>query len=61
MRTPMEKAYRLSGSYRAPAQRFGDFLEGRPSTEQGSVRPTYLPGVHWCDLHESCLPLSPTI
>ena len=46
-----ERAYRLAGGYRAPAQRFGDFLEGRPSTEEGSVRPTYLPGVHWCDLH----------
>ena len=47
-----EKAYRLSGSYRAPAQRFGDFLEGIPSTGPGAVRPTYLPDVHWCDLHE---------
>ena len=47
-----EKAYRVSGGYHAPAQRFGDFLEGRASTEQGTVRPTYLPGVHWCDLHE---------
>ena len=47
-----EKAYRISGSYQAPAQRFGDFLEGRPSTGPGEVRPTYLPGVHWCDLHE---------
>ena len=46
-----EKAYRLTGSYHAPAQRFGDFLEGRASTGEGSVRPTYLPGVHWCDLH----------
>ena len=47
-----EKAYRLSGSYQAPAQLFGDFLEGRASTGHGEVRPTYLPGVHWCDLHE---------
>ena len=47
-----EKAYRISGGYQAPAQRFGDFLEGRPSTGAGEVRPTYLPGVHWCDLHE---------
>ena len=47
-----EKAYRLSGSYQAPAQLFGDFLEGRASTGPGEVRPTYLPGVHWCDLHE---------
>ena len=47
-----EKAYRVSGGYQAPAQRFGDFLEGRASTGQGAVRPTYLPGVHWCDLHD---------
>ena len=52
-----EKAYRISGGYRAPAQRFGDFLEGKASTEQGSVRPTYLPGVHWCDLHEVLPPI----
>ena len=54
-----EKAYRLSGGYQAPAQRFGDFLEGKPSTGEGAVRPTYLPGVHWCDLHD-CLPGSIT-
>ena len=47
-----EKAYQLTGGYQAPAQRFGDFLESRPSTGAGAVRPTYLPGVHWCDLHE---------
>ena len=54
-----EKAYQLSGGYQAPAQRFGDFLEGRPSTGEGAVRPTYLPGVYWCDLHD-CLPGSIT-
>ena len=54
-----EKAYQLAGGYQAPAQRFGDFLEGRPSTGEGAVRPTYLPGVHWCDLHD-CLPGSIT-
>ncbi|MBR7178291.1 MAG: FAD-dependent oxidoreductase [Oscillospiraceae bacterium] len=47
-----EKAYQISGSYRAPAQRFGDFLEGKASTGPGEIRPTYLPGVHWCDLHD---------
>ena len=46
-----EKAYQISGSYRAPAQKVGDFLQGVPSTGPGSVRPTYRPGVHWCDLH----------
>ena len=46
------RAYEVSGSYRAPAQRVGDFLAGRPSTGAGEVQPTYRPGVHWCDLHE---------
>ena len=52
-----QKAYSLSGSFLAPAQRFGDFLEGRPSAGQGGIRPTYLPGVHWCDLHEVLPPI----
>ena len=47
-----EAAYRASGSYRAPAQRVGDFLSGTPSTGAGLVTPTYRPGVHWCDLHD---------
>ena len=47
-----EKAYRVSGSYAAPAQLVGDFLANRPSTGAGKVQPTYRPGVHWCDLHE---------
>ena len=47
-----ERAYRLSGSYRAPAQRTGDFLAGKPSTGAGKVQPTYRPGVSWCDLHQ---------
>lgn len=46
-----EAAYRVSKSYRAPAQTVGDFLSGRPSTGPGSVIPTYRPGVAWCDLH----------
>ena len=46
------KAFEVSGGYKAPAQRFGDFLEGRPSAGPGEILPTYLPGVHWCDLHE---------
>ena len=44
-------AYAISGSYKAPAQRVGDFLANRPSAEAGSVKPTYQPGVFWCDLH----------
>ena len=47
-----EAAYRASGSYRAPAQKVGDFLAGRPSSGAGEVLPTYQPGVHWCDLHD---------
>ena len=46
-----QAAYRASGSYRAPAQKVGDFLAGRPSSDSGCVSPTYRPGVHWCDLH----------
>ena len=47
-----EAAFNISGSYQAPAQKVGDFLAGKPSTEAGSVQPTYRPGVHWCDLHD---------
>ena len=47
-----QRAYEISGSYRAPAQRVGDFLENKPSTGAGRVEPTYRPGVAWCDLHE---------
>ncbi len=47
-----EKAYQVSGSYRAPAQLVGDFLAGRASREAGSIQPTYRPGVTWCDLHQ---------
>ena len=54
-----EAAYRASGSYRAPAQKVGDFLAGKPSVAAGTVKPTYRPGVHWCDLHD-CLPVEIT-
>ena len=47
-----QAAYGVAGGYRAPAQRVGDFLADRPSTEAGSVQPTYRPGVHWCDLRQ---------
>lgn len=46
-----QKAYKVSGSYRAPAQLVGDFLQGIPSTGAKTVTPTYQPGVTWCDLH----------
>ncbi|WP_077147120.1 NAD(P)/FAD-dependent oxidoreductase [Sphingopyxis sp. KK2] len=49
-------AFVAGGSnYRAPAQRVGDFLKGRPSTELGSVVPSYRPGVTPTDL-AACLP-----
>jgi len=47
-----ERAYAVSGSYKAPAQLVGDFLKGVSSNGPGTVTPTYRPGVHWCDLHE---------
>ena len=47
-----EAAFNVSGSYRAPAQKVGDFLAGVPSTGAGSVEPTYLPGVIWTDLND---------
>jgi hypothetical protein len=49
-------AYVAGGSsYKAPAQRLGDFLAGRPSETLGSVTPSYKPGVHLTDLAQ-CLP-----
>ncbi len=51
-----EAAFVAGGSdYRAPAQRVGDFLAGRPSTALGEVVPSYLPGVTPTDL-SLCLP-----
>ena len=48
-----EKAFSIGGrGYRAPAQTVGDFLNNKPSTGAGSVKPTYRPGVTWCDLHD---------
>ncbi|MDP4030089.1 MAG: NAD(P)/FAD-dependent oxidoreductase [Gallionella sp.] len=38
------------GDYCAPGQLVGDFLAGRPSTQFGSVQPSYTPGVHLTDL-----------
>ena len=40
------------GGHVAPAQRVEDFLLRRPSQGPGKVRPTYRPGVRWCDLWE---------
>lgn len=47
------KAFLLGGSnYCAPAQRVGDFLACKASTEIGAVLPTYRPNVMPCDLGE---------
>ena len=43
------------GDYRAPAQRLGDFLAGKPSESAGSVAPTYPLGVRFGTL-DGCLP-----
>jgi uncharacterized FAD-dependent dehydrogenase len=44
-------AFVLGGSnYQAPAQRVGDFLAQHPSTNLGSVQPSYTPNVHLTDL-----------
>jgi uncharacterized FAD-dependent dehydrogenase len=49
-------AYVAGGSsYKAPAQRLGDFLAGQPSTSLGRVTPSYRPGVQPTDLAQ-CLP-----
>ena len=51
-----QRAFALGGgTYHAPAQRVGDFLAGRPSTELGAVIPSYKPGVVPADLAR-CLP-----
>jgi uncharacterized protein len=48
------RAFELGGStYEAPAQLIGDFLTQQPSTQLGSVKPSYKPGVHLCDLSSS--------
>jgi uncharacterized FAD-dependent dehydrogenase len=50
------RAFEAGGrTYKAPGQRVGDFLAGRPSTELGTVSPSYRPGVHLTDLSD-CLP-----
>ena len=44
-------AFTLGGSnYEAPGQLVGDFIAGKPSTQLGSVEPSYKPGVLMTDL-----------
>ena len=48
-----QKAFKVGGgTYSAPAQLVGDFLNDRASTGPTTVKPTYRPGVTWCDLRE---------
>ncbi len=47
-----QAAFNVSGSYHAPAQTVGDFLNHCPSKAPVGVQPTYRPGVVWCDLHQ---------
>jgi hypothetical protein len=49
-------AYQVAGeNYNAPVQLVGDFLANKPSTQFGSVKPTYKPGVSFTEL-KNCLP-----
>ncbi|MBD1998940.1 NAD(P)/FAD-dependent oxidoreductase [Leptolyngbya sp. FACHB-541] len=49
-----ERAFELGGcTYEAPGQLIGDFLAQQSSTTLGSVKPSYRPGVHLCDLSPS--------
>jgi len=49
-----ERAFELGGgNYDAPGQLVGDFIADRPSTELGSVIPSYKPGVKLGDLNSS--------
>ena len=47
-----QRAYGISNSYCAPAQRVGDFLNRDTKKDEVFVEPTYRPGVVWCDLKE---------
>lgn len=48
------RAFKLGGeNYKAPGQLVGDFLIGKTSTSLGTVKPSYMPGVHLSDLNTS--------
>lgn len=49
------RAFRISNSYKAPAQTVGDFLNNKPSTTCGKVKPTFMPEVVYGSI-DSCLP-----
>jgi uncharacterized protein len=49
-----ERAFALGGgTYEAPGQLIGDFLTGTASSQLGTVKPSYRPGVHLGDLSSS--------
>lgn len=50
-----QAAFAATGSLKAPCQRVGDLLAGKPTTQLGSVIPTYRPGVELGDIR-CCLP-----
>ena len=53
------RAYAMGGGdYLAPAQLVGDFLRNVPSTDLGSVEPSYKPGVRLCNLNELLPPFA---
>ncbi len=45
-----QKAFNISGTYKAPSQRLCDFLNR--DTKFKDVVPTYKPNVEWCDISE---------
>lgn len=45
-----QKAFNISGTYKAPSQRLCDFLNR--DTKSKNVVPTYKPNVEWCDISE---------
>lgn len=48
-----QKAYQMGKEgYRAPAQLVKDFLANRPSTQLGTITPSYARGVTLCNLHD---------
>ncbi len=52
-KTLEEKAFKAGGSnYKAPVQLLGDFLNHKKSVKFGNVKPTYMPGVEFSELHE---------
>lgn len=45
------KAFEVGGgTYNAPGQLIGDFLSNKPSTQLGSIVPSYKPGITLCNL-----------